>query len=471
MSPMADADSRAGDLLLTPAQMESDLEQLVAVLGRAWAYAQDKREHFGVDLGSLLEEHRALIEGTRPRRQFLHIVALLVAALRDGHAWATIPGVPLFPRRRLPFQLVDTVDGLIVERVAPAAAPRPAVGDRLLAAGGRAIEDLVAEASLRAPASTDGMRRRAAIASLHFTEASRFEATFEPPAGPPYDVAPDTLASGDWAEPERPWIEWRRLEPTVGYVRIRSFAAANQREFLAARPGRRERMVAAQRSEIARAFAELDSTDALILDLRGNCGGTDWLGETVAKHLLAPGSTYFRLETHASPDLAALPDFSGPGLAGWLRAIPAIALAVWRGLFPSAGGDVRPDLPGAPYAPPRDPAVRSYAGRPVVIVDAGCFSATDNLLACLADQHPRIRFVGRPTGGGTGAPRTIVTLRHSRIEVTFCVMRVYRPRGDLIEGRGTKPHVTVAWSRRDVLEGRDPDLEAALREARADPVA
>ena len=50
-------------------------------------------------------------------------------------------------------------------------------------------------------------------------------------------------------------------------------------------------------------------------------------------------------------------------------------------------------------------------------------------------------------------------------------MRVYRPRGELIEGRGTKPHVTVAWSRRDVLEGRDPDLDAALREARADPAA
>ncbi|HVR76199.1 MAG TPA: hypothetical protein VMT52_17850, partial [Planctomycetota bacterium] len=102
---MADADSRGGDVL-TPAQMESDLEQLVAVLGRAWAYAQDKREHFGVDLGSLLEEHRALIEGTKTRRHFLDIVVRLVAALRDGHAWATINGVPLFPRRRWPFHLV-----------------------------------------------------------------------------------------------------------------------------------------------------------------------------------------------------------------------------------------------------------------------------------------------------------------------------------------------------------------------------
>ncbi|HVR73172.1 MAG TPA: S41 family peptidase, partial [Planctomycetota bacterium] len=193
--------------------------------------------------------------------------------------------------------------------------------------------------------------------------------------------------------------------------------------------------------------------------------------ETVAKHLLAPGFTYFRLETHASPDLAALPEFATPGLLGWLRAIPVLALAIWRDFFSSARSAVRPDLPGTPRVPPRDRAVKPYAGKPVVIVDAGCFSTTDNLVACLADQHPHIRFVGRPTGGGTGAPRTLVTLRHSGIEVTFCVMRVYRPRGELIEGRGTKPHVTVSWSRRDVLERKDPDLAAALLEARSDSTA
>ena len=385
--------------------MESDLEQLVAVLGRAWAYAEDKREHFEVDLGSLLEEHRALIDGTKTRRQFLDIVARLLAALRDGHASATITGVPLLPGRCWPFLLVDTVEGLIVERAAPAAAPRPAVGDRLLAVGGRAIEDLVAEASLRTPASTDGMRRTAAIRSLHFTEASRFEATFEPPAGPPYTVALNTLVPRDRPKPEPPWIEWMRLEPTVGYVRIRSFAAVNLREFMAAHPGRRERMLAAQRSEIARAFAELDSTDALILDLRENGGGTDALGETVAKHLLAPGFAYFRLETQASPELAALPEYAGLRIRLWLwlLAIPTIALAILRSLVSIAGWDAPPNLPDATYRSPRDRAAKPYAGKPVVIVDTGCFSTTDNLVACLADQHPRIRFVGRPTGGGAPA--------------------------------------------------------------------
>jgi hypothetical protein len=66
--PMADADSRRIDLLLTPAQMESDLEQLVAVLGRTWAYAQDKRENFGVDLDSLLGRDPDLAAALREAR-------------------------------------------------------------------------------------------------------------------------------------------------------------------------------------------------------------------------------------------------------------------------------------------------------------------------------------------------------------------------------------------------------------------
>jgi C-terminal processing protease CtpA/Prc len=45
-------------------------------------------------------------------------------------------------------------------------------------------------------------------------------------------------------------------------------------------------------------------------------------------------------------------------------------------------------------------------------------------------------------------------------------MKVFSPKGGLIEGRGTRPHVQVKWTREDVLKGRDPDLEEALNEAR-----
>ena len=99
----------------------------------------------------------------------------------------------------------------------------------------------------------------------------------------------------------------------------------------------------------------------------------------------------------------------------------------------------------------------------VALIDAGCFSTTDNFLRALRDLHPAFTTVGRATGAGTGAPRAIATLTHSGARITLCTMRVLGPRSGLIEGRGTQPDVPVTWTRADVIAGRDPDLEAALR--------
>ena len=101
-------------------------------------------------------------------------------------------------------------------------------------------------------------------------------------------------------------------------------------------------------------------------------------------------------------------------------------------------------------------------GQLLVLIDAGVFSAADNLCRCLDDLHPDVTFVGSATGGGSGAPRPCVTLEHSRAVITFCTMRVTGPNGELIEGRGTLPDVPAAPTRRGVLAGDDEVLAAAL---------
>ena len=42
----------------------------------------------------------------------------------------------------------------------------------------------------------------------------------------------------------------------------------------------------------------------------------------------------------------------------------------------------------------------------ICLLDEGTFSTADNVAACLEDEHADIRFVGRPNGAGTGAPRS-----------------------------------------------------------------
>ena len=59
--------------------------------------------------------------------------------------------------------------------------------------------------------------------------------------------------------------------------------------------------------------------------------------------------------------------------------------------------------------------------------------------------------------------RPIVTLPHSKMVVTFCVMQVWNLDDQLIESRPLKPTVPVRWTLDDLRQGRDPDLETALR--------
>jgi C-terminal processing protease CtpA/Prc len=99
----------------------------------------------------------------------------------------------------------------------------------------------------------------------------------------------------------------------------------------------------------------------------------------------------------------------------------------------------------------------------VLLIDAGTFSTASNFARCLRDLHPALSVVGRPDGAGTGAPRRIVQLPHSKVEITLCTHRVRGPAGAITEGNSTQPDVAVTWSREDLRTGRDPDLEAALR--------
>ncbi|HWI56125.1 MAG TPA: hypothetical protein VNZ22_02775, partial [Bacillota bacterium] len=64
---------------------------------------------------------------------------------------------------------------------------------------------------------------------------------------------------------------------------------------------------------------------------------------------------------------------------------------------------------------------------------------------------------------GAGAPRPVVTLPHSKIVITCCVMQVWNLTDQLIESRPLKPTVPVKWTPDDLRQSRDPDLAAALR--------
>ena len=429
-APPAPAAPAATPTAPTPADLLArddclaDLAELARVAATEWSYADDKRERFGVDLERLRAEAEQALNAQPTRAEFAEVLRRFVSGMKDGHAGASVPGVATSGSRVWPFTVADTSDGVIVDAVAEGTLDI-LPGQSLLAVDRKPVEVVIDEETRRVFASTDGARRVKALRSMRQTDAPSVRCILKRPTGTLLEVELATLPAESGPKPvARPPLETvhRRLEGDVGYLRVGSFVAPDAQAWAAATPEGRPALIEPLVAGYRQAFAELADTHALILDLRGNRGGTDLAAMEVARSLLPPGAIYFQLQ-------ARLDDGS------------------WSVV--------------SPHGLPPGPDVPRYDRPLVVLIDEETFSAADNLAACLADDLPSAQFVGRPTGGGTGAPRAI-ELTRTGAQVAFCTQRVRGPAGELTEGRGVVPDVAVRWSRDDLLSGRDPDLAAAL---------
>lgn len=229
----------------------------------------------------------------------------------------------------------------------------------------------------------------------------------------------------------------------IAVPRVPRFTVQDWEGWQKAKVEEREGFLNATKARIQEAFQELREARALILDIRGNEGGTDLLGIRLAEHLLPGPFTYFSLQARLCPERADHYASRGvphdPRRVGW--------------------SEVSPHEYGGGPVPAR------FQGKLLLLIDEKVFSTADNFVACIADYRTDRVLIGRPTHGGTGAPVPLATLKHSGAVLTLTTMKVYRKDQELIEGRGTRPDVEVRWTRQDLLSGRGPDLEKALEVA------
>ena len=107
------------------------------------------------------------------------------------------------------------------------------------------------------------------------------------------------------------------------------------------------------------------------------------------------------------------------------------------------------------------PQDRIFQGKVVILTNCGTGSTSEIFTAGMKDTG-RARVIGERTAGAV-LPARIERLP-SGANFMYAVADYRSPNGVLIEGRGVEPDVEVKLTRASLLEGRDLQLEEAIRE-------
>ena len=383
---------------------EANLRRLLAAMAYAYPYAEEK----GIDWGEVEARYLSRASQIEGHEAYWRVVSEMLAELNDGHTGVTRPS-PQANRRT--FALCRDVAGTIVlaqlgETAREAGLAR---GDQVLAVDGLPVERAL-EALPPGLASGSTSHGRRYVAALHLlsTTADTMRVTVLDAQGQertvelvwPADPVPESEANTT----DEPLIRGERLASGVGLIRLPTFGAGTGHALVA---------------EFDAALDALMDAPGLILDVRGNGGGSTMLSDPMAGRLMTDpfvyGREYFR---------ARLPQ---------------------RGVRPWFSYGVRP-------------RGRIYPGPVVVLTDAGTFSTAENFVVALVDSG-RAVAVGRQTAGASGNPVSFVLPGGGRARFSTGDFR--RKDGTPIEGIGIAPDIPVTWTVDELRQGLDPDLSAA----------
>jgi C-terminal processing protease CtpA/Prc len=107
-----------------------------------------------------------------------------------------------------------------------------------------------------------------------------------------------------------------------------------------------------------------------------------------------------------------------------------------------------------------NPKAWHYARPVTVLMDGGCFSATDVFLGAFKGWRG-VTLIGSPSGGGSGRTRGY-RLPHSGLELRLSSMASFQPNGKLYDGNGIEPDVLLLPAPRFFTSGEDRILVRCL---------
>jgi C-terminal processing protease CtpA/Prc len=224
------------------------------------------------------------------------------------------------------------------------------------------------------------------------------------------------------------------------------------------------------------AMLNFRETHGIIIDVRGNGGGTQDAIRTLMPYFMEPDAAMkvINIAAYRLPLVLPYPNPSGfLGLDG--RGLHPLSSSVWKPAERMAierfmqAWKPKWELPAGQFSdwhfmgitPSTNPNAYPYRRPVVVLQNAGCFSATDNFLGALKG-HPRVTLLGTASGGGSGRMASY-ELPHARASFTLCQMASFATTGQTYDGYGVAPDVVLDAKPADYLVGgKDSQLEAAI---------
>jgi carboxyl-terminal processing protease len=221
------------------------------------------------------------------------------------------------------------------------------------------------------------------------------------------------LAEADQMHTQGRWIE----EGKIAYIRIPSFMGASF-----------EKMAL----DLA---AEYKDAPALIVDVRGNAGGST--PEKLTAFLMDRPYHWWTEEVPVNVPFLQMKEAQGHDDYSMFR----------HSSMQWASGAKQPE--------------KEHFGRTLVLLaDAGCMSACEDFVMPFKDSY-RALIVGETTSGSSGQPYTMDL--GNGIMVMIGAKRESFPDGAQFEGIGIKPDTDVSPTVEDLKAGKDTALQAAVR--------
>lgn len=474
------------DTLLEGSAARGLCDRFAALIETRSAYAARGNDRWKEALATLRGELGEEVRGSRFARELSRVLA----RVGDGHA-SLEGGPPLMPQR-LPFLLIP----LTAKGDSPIVAVAMDQSDLLdpqrpfvARFDGESIDAVLAKAATLVADASPQLVRGRACRVLGRIGSFRSDVERSSPVPKPVDRPVELVlvdaAGGNEAAVRLDLVgDAPRLPP---WPPTRSGRLPDGTAIL-----RLDSMDERAAEDAARIIDGLAPGEPLVIDVRGNRGGTRDALQAVATRLLPPGSPPIVFNA-ARPLLVdgAVPGELAEGLAArglrpiddpaWSDAeraavqrfaVAATAARGGEGATSAAGSDARFGplhvaviSPAASPRPDGDAAARPEARRVAVLCDPQCFSAADVFLAAMK-EIPGVTLVGQPSGGGSGAAQRFDL--GEGFSLRLSTMASFQPDGTPFDGFGVTPDIAVVPDPLDfTTRGSDRTLAKALELLRA----